>query len=144
MMAKIRDGAGFWHRMADMGYLDDQGRIWFCGRKAHRVWTEQWVMYTIPCEAIFNEHPDVKRSALVGVGKEGGQRPVVIVELAEGRKRTDRLMVELRAMAGANDLTRSIATFLVHPSFPVDIRHNAKIFREQLALWAGDQLQEQG
>lgn len=144
MMAKIRDGAGFWHRMGDMGYLDDRGRIWFCGRKAHRVRTEQGVMYTIPCEGIFNEHPEVQRSALVGVGKEGGQRPVLIVELAEGKKRTDRLMAELRAIAATHELTRSIDTFLVHPSFPVDIRHNAKIFRERLAVWAGDQLEEQG
>lgn len=144
MLAKIRDGGDFWHRMGDMGYLDDQGRLWFCGRKAHRVRTEQGVMYTIPCEAIFNEHPEVLRSALVGVGKEGAQRPVLIVELAEGKKRTDRLVAELRALAATYDLTSSIETFLVHPSFPVDIRHNAKIFRERLALWAGDQLQEQG
>jgi hypothetical protein len=27
-------------------------------------------------------------------------------------------------------------TVLFHPSFPVDIRHNAKIFREKLAVWA--------
>jgi olefin beta-lactone synthetase len=25
---------------------------------------------------------------------------------------------------------------MIHPSFPVDIRHNAKIFREKLAVWA--------
>ena len=30
-------------------------------------------------------------------------------------------------------MTREIETFLLHPSFPVDIRHNAKIFREKLA-----------
>ncbi|MHB8808525.1 MAG: fatty acid CoA ligase family protein [Desulfobulbaceae bacterium] len=142
--AKIADGARFWHRLGDMGYLDDQGRLWFCGRKAHRVLTAGGVLYTIPCEAIFNEHPAVKRSALVGVGKAGAQRPVLIVELAEGHKRTDRLMLELRALAQGNALTRSIETFLVHPAFPVDIRHNAKIFREKLALWADDQLQEQG
>ncbi|MGW8161984.1 MAG: fatty acid CoA ligase family protein [Desulfobulbales bacterium] len=143
-MAKIRDTIGFWHRTGDMGYLDDRGRLWFSGRKAHRVLTEKGVMYTIPCEAIFNEHPAVLRSALVGVGKAGAQRPVLIVELAEGKKRTDGLFTELRRMAEANELTRSIETFLVHPSFPVDIRHNAKIFREQLAAWADDQLQEPG
>lgn len=142
--AKIVDGEGFWHRLGDMGYLDGQGRLWFCGRKAHRVLTATGVLYTIPCEAIFNEHPAVRRSALVGVGREGAQRPVLIVELAEGRKRTDRLIRELRDLARANELTRSIDTFLVHPDFPVDIRHNAKIFREKLAVWADDQVNEQG
>lgn len=143
-LAKIADGQGFWHRLGDMGYLDDKGRLWFCGRKAHRVLTASGVLYTIPCEAIFNEHPAVKRSALVGVGKAGAQRPVLIVELAKGHKRTDRLMQELAELAKVNELTRSINTFFVHPSFPVDIRHNAKIFREKLALWADDQLQEHG
>jgi acyl-CoA synthetase (AMP-forming)/AMP-acid ligase II len=142
--AKIADGEGFWHRLGDMGYLDGQGRLWFCGRKAHRVLTATGVLYTIPCEAIFNEHRAVRRSALVGVGREGAQRPVLIVELAEGRKRTDRLIRELRDLARANELTRSIDTFLVHPDFPVDIRHNAKIFREKLAVWADDQINEQG
>ena len=26
-----------WHRMGDLGYFDSEGRLWFCGRKAHRV-----------------------------------------------------------------------------------------------------------
>src|SRR5690606_39338033 len=36
--AKILAGDGtFFHRMGDVGYLDASGRLWFCGRKAHRV-----------------------------------------------------------------------------------------------------------
>lgn len=141
--AKIEDGSSFWHRMGDMGYLDDKGRLWFCGRKAHRVITASGTMYTIPCEAIFNDHAAVKRSALVGVGKEEEQKPVLIVELEEGQKPADRILNDLKELAMANDLTNTIETFLFHPSFPVDIRHNAKIFREKLAAWAADQLHEQ-
>ena len=36
--------------------------------------------------------------------------------------------------------TRRIETILFHPSFPVDIRHNSKIFREKLAVWAARKL----
>ncbi|MDH3328807.1 MAG: fatty acid CoA ligase family protein [Desulfobulbaceae bacterium] len=144
IMAKIVDGETVRHRLGDMGYFDDQGRLWFCGRKAHRVLTEQGVMYTIPCEAIINEHPGVFRSALVGVGKPGSQVPVIIVELVPGAVQSEKLMNELCELAGRNVLTGSIKTFLVHPSFPVDIRHNAKIFREKLAGWAADQLNEDG
>ena len=43
---------------------------------------------------------------------------------------------EIRQLAAANPLTAGIADFLLHPGFPVDIRHNAKIFREKLAVWA--------
>jgi acyl-coenzyme A synthetase/AMP-(fatty) acid ligase len=139
-LAKIPDLDGFWHRMGDMGYLDEKGRLWFCGRKAHRVPTAEGMMYTICCEAIFNKHPKVLRSALVGVGSGKEQLPVLIVELQERVEDQDHLFTELRHLALANPLTAHVTTFLVHPSFPVDIRHNAKIFREKLALWAGKQL----
>jgi acyl-CoA synthetase (AMP-forming)/AMP-acid ligase II len=135
-LAKIADGAAFWHRMGDMGYLDEQRRLWFCGRKAHRVHTEKGVLYTIPCEAIFNEHPLVRRSALVGLGPRGKQLPALVVESAALIKDQDRFFAELRQLAQANPLTAEIEVFLLHPDFPVDIRHNAKIFREKLASWA--------
>ncbi|MEE7547905.1 hypothetical protein HF319_13405, partial [Xanthomonas sp. Kuri4-1] len=37
--------------------------------------------------------------------------------------------------------TAGITQFLAHPGFPVDIRHNAKIGREKLALWAATRLE---
>ena len=137
-MAKIpdADSGGLWHRMGDMGYQDDQGRLWFCGRKAHRVLSKDGPMYTICCEAIFNEHPEVFRSALVGLGKPGKQQPVLTVELyAQKSKDEQRICAELRELARANPLTSKIETFMFFAPFPVDIRHNAKIFREKLALW---------
>ena len=79
-LAKIRDGKDTWHRMGDLGWADTKGRIWFCGRKSHRVQTPSGTLYTIPCEAIFNNHPDVLRSALVGVGKPPNQKPVIIIQ----------------------------------------------------------------
>ncbi len=138
--SKIKDNDSFYHRIGDMGYLDEEERLWFCGRKAHRVFTANAVLYTIPCEAIFNEHPLVFRSALVGVGKKGDEQPVIIVEPYEKVSDENRLFTELQALGTANPLTANITTFLVHPQFPVDIRHNAKIFREQLALWAARKL----
>ena len=141
-LAKIEDGTGFWHRMGDMGYLDHQGRLWFCGRKAHRVRTAKGVLDTIRCEAIFNEHPQVVRSALIGLGENCERRtPVIVVEPKGPVADQERLFVELRQLAMANPLTEQIEHFLIHRSFPVDIRHNAKIFREQLAAWAAKRLQ---
>ncbi|MCI5212672.1 MAG: peptide synthase, partial [Candidatus Electrothrix sp. ATG2] len=95
-MAKIPDQDGLWHRMGDMGYLDEQGRLWFCGRKAHRVLTAYGPMYTVCCEAIFNEHPEIFRSALVGLGEPGKQQPILTVELyAKKAKDEQRLCAEL-------------------------------------------------
>jgi len=139
-LAKIADGDEFWHRMGDLGYFDDKGRLWFCGRKGHRVITGTTTMYTICCEALFNEHPAVMRSALVGVGPPGKKTPVIIVELHDKDRKRDRLTAELEQIARDNEVTRSIEHFLIHPGFPVDIRHNAKIFREKLAVWAAGKL----
>ena len=102
-------------------------------------------MYTVPCEAIFNEHPQIYRSALVGIGSPGSQKPVVVLEPVDGEMPTTdstraRLRAQVRQLAKANPLTEGISEFLFHPAFPVDIRHNAKIFREKLAVWAAEEL----
>lgn len=140
--SKIEDGERLWHRMGDVGYFDDEGRLWFCGRKAHRVETEAGPMFTVKCEAIFNQHPRVFRSALVGLGERGRERPVIVIECHshQGPKSgSDRAALEqaLLALAREHELTRPIETVLFYPKgFPVDARHNAKIRREDLRLWA--------
>lgn len=146
-LAKIRDGDGFWHRMGDCGYLDDQDRFWFCGRKSHRVITSHATMFSVPCEAIANNHPAVYRSALIGVGAEGRKTPVMVVEpWADQRPASEQtvrqLLDEVHEQLRASELTKLIERqcVLMHPSFPVDIRHNAKIFREKLVPWAEHEL----
>lgn len=143
--AKIKDGARVWHRMGDAGYLDACGRLWFCGRKSHRVETGAGTMYTESCEAIFNRHARVRRSALVGLGPRGGQRPVIIIECIRGvapknRREREALKAELLGLGETSELTRPIRDLLFHPALPVDPRHNAKIIREALAVWAVKQL----
>ena len=144
--AKIPDGEAFWHRMGDVGYFDDCGRLWFCGRKAHIVETEHGRMFSVRCEAIFNEHPDVYRSALVGVDEKPRQQPVIVIEPEADRfpksaAARDKFFAELRELATANPLTETIETFLFHRSLPVDTRHNVKIRREELATWAAEVLE---
>ncbi len=144
-LAKIADGDDFWHRMGDLGWLDEQGRLWFCGRKGQRVITKTETLYTLPTEAIFNIHPKVKRTALVGVGEKGDQEAVIIVEpenkdLINDSGKKEALIEELLEMGKHFPHTEKIKFFLLHPEFPVDIRHNAKIFREQLADWAEEEI----
>jgi len=143
-LAKMFDPATgvVWHRMGDLGYLDAEGRLWFCGRKSHRVVTARGTLYTIPCEAVFNAHPEVYRSALVGVPAANGIGPVLCVEREPSRPVRSWMEIEreLREIAANHLHTRTIQTFLPHPSFPVDVRHNAKIFREKLAVWAARRL----
>ena len=141
-LAKIKDGNTIWHRMGDLGWRDSKGRIWFCGRKSHRVTTKERTLFTIPCEAIFNNHPKVFRSALVGIGSSSDQKPVICIELEHVKHRYKKKAIkkELLELARQNELTKDIKDILFHKSFPVDIRHNSKIFREKLAVWAENKL----
>ena len=128
--------------MGDVGWRDSKGRIWFCGRKSHRVKTKENTLFTIPCEAIFNNHPQVFRSALVGIGLPNRQKPIICIELKKSRHKINKKTIkkELLEIAEQNELTKDIKTILFHKSFPVDIRHNSKIFREKLAIWAEKKL----
>ncbi|NJL95864.1 MAG: AMP-binding protein [Anaerolineae bacterium] len=141
-LAKIEDSEAVRHRMGDLGYFDAQGRLWFCGRKAHRVSLADETLFTVPLEAIFNTHPQVFRTALVGVRLAGTLTPVLCVELEADQRQLDRNLIseELCALAANHPQAARIQTFLFHPAFPVDIRHNSKIFREKLAVWAAQQL----
>lgn len=124
-VAKVRDGDHVWHRVGDLGYVDDDGRLWFAGRKAERVETERGTLYTDLVEGRYVGRPGIARCALVGVGPTGTQRPLLIVEgqadAALARAIVDEGIVE---------------DVLFHPRFPTDVRHNAKIHRHALARWA--------
>ncbi len=141
-LAKIPDGSFIRHRMGDLGYLDENGRFWFCGRKAHRVETDGGPLFSVMVEGVFNQHKDLYRTALVGIGSRPNQRPVLCVELEPAALKSDRtrIIAELRQLGAQVECARPVETFLFHHGFPVDIRHNAKIFREKLALWAEKQL----
>jgi len=128
------------HRMGDVGYFDADGRLWFCGRKTQRVEAATGPMYTEQVEPVFNTLQGIRRTALVGVGAFGAQVPVLCYELLPGVDGRD-FELRLRELAAAHPHTRGIRHFLPHPAFPVDIRHNAKIGREKLALWAEAQLE---
>jgi acyl-CoA synthetase (AMP-forming)/AMP-acid ligase II len=133
-----------WHRMGDVGYIDDRGRVWFCGRKSQRVVTPRGTLFTVPCEGVFNAVPGVLRTALVGVTGGGVTEPALCVEPGPGPANRAALLAELQARGQMFDHTRGVRHFLFHDAFPVDVRHNAKIFREKLAGWAAEQLRREG
>jgi olefin beta-lactone synthetase len=118
-----------WHRMGDLGYLDADGRLWFCGRVAERVETAAGPLLTDPVEAVFNEVPGVRRSALIGLGAAPRQIPAVVIERRPGATVT---LEALRAQAGRFPHTAAIERFFFARRFPVDVRHNAKIHRLEL------------
>ncbi len=136
LKSKIRDGGRILHRMGDLGFLDERGRLWFCGRKAHRVETSDGAVFGADAvEGIFNEHPDVFRTALIGAGERGRQELVVCVEMRPGKAFDATVEAALRELAIGTPVEGRIARFLPHAGFPTDARHNSKIRREDLAAW---------
>jgi acyl-CoA synthetase (AMP-forming)/AMP-acid ligase II len=131
--AKIQDGETFWHRMGDLGYLDIDGNLWFCGRKTHRVESKEGLLTSIPCEAIFNNHPEINKSALIGIGEFGSMHPALVIERKDKKelKGDDKKTFEkeLNDLAAKHDHTKLISTYYYQNEFPVDIRHNIKIDR---------------
>ncbi|MEZ4319415.1 MAG: fatty acid CoA ligase family protein [Myxococcota bacterium] len=134
--SKIRDGERVFHRMGDLGYLDEQGRLWFCGRKSHRLQTADGMVPSVPVEGIFNEHPDVFRTALVGVGAPGQEVPTLCVEMQPGKRWDGGLQSALEGLAEGTEYAGLVKRFLPHPGFPTDARHNSKIRRGDLKAWA--------
>lgn len=137
--SKLYDGSIVWHRIGDVGYLDESGNLYFCGRKAHVVRAPERSYFSDPVELVFNAHEQVKRAALVCLSPGG--RPAVVVEpypqfwpTTEAAR--TRFREELLSLAVAHPVTKAIEQFFFHPSFPVDPRHNAKIFRDRLGEWA--------
>ncbi|MEK6751000.1 MAG: fatty acid CoA ligase family protein [Chloroflexota bacterium] len=134
---KIKIGDDIIHRMGDVGYFDEEGRLWYCGRKSHRVITKDGILFTEQIENIFNAHPQVNRTALVGVDGE----PVLWVELEKNvRANKDKIRQGLIAMAKHHPQASKIKEFLFMKKFPTDVRHNSKIIREQLAVQANKRI----
>jgi acyl-CoA synthetase (AMP-forming)/AMP-acid ligase II len=142
LMAKIYDNEGqVYHRMGDTGYLDDSGRLWFCGRKSERVVDYDKTWFSVCCEGVFNVHDKVYRTALVSLRDKGKTIPALCVELepAWRKANTGSIRRELIELGLKNKHTRAIRQIFFHPGFPVDIRHNAKIDRARLTQWARKQ-----
>ena len=142
--SKIIQGERVWHRMGDLGYLDGQGRLWIVGRKSHRVQGKDQVYYPVCAEGMANPHPDVLRSALVGLGQPGEQKPALILQLVKPKLMRDmaernRIAREVRERLSEHPIYGEVKQILFHKDFPVDPRHNAKIDREALAVWAQKQ-----
>lgn len=128
-ISKIEYRGEIIHRMGDVGYFDEDGRLWYCGRKSHRVQIKDDVLFTEQIENIFNAHPQVFRTALVGVEGE----PVLWVELEKGVKTDkEKIIADLKTLAAAHPQASRIRTFLFLKKFPTDVRHNSKIIREKL------------
>ncbi len=134
----IDSDGNHWHRTGDLGNFDSIGRIWFRGRNSQVVRTASGDLHTVAIERVFDVHPSVRRSALVGRGKKGQQVPILCIEKAPSSQIDEaQLIRELKKIGSTVKGADQIEHFFFPGPFPVDIRHNAKIDREALGISAG-------
>lgn len=144
--AKINGENGtLWHRLGDIGYIDNAGYLWFLGRKAELVIHNESTYYPEVIEGIFREHPFIKKCALIGLGHLNKQKPALVVELHPEylpKSVNEHLarVNEIRTFAGEYPFTQVIQHIFLHPNIPVDRRHNAKIHRLALSKYFNKKL----
>ncbi len=135
--AKISTGNSnlpLWHRMGDLGYIDSEGLLWFCGRKSHRVTIDDKTLPSIPQEGPFLSHPLINKCAFVGPTINGVVLPSLVIE--PKRKLTSKekegLTKEILEGTSAQKNEPPFKRVYFHSQFPVDVRHNIKIDRLKL------------
>lgn len=138
--SKIHEQSTIWHRMGDLGFIDTQGYIWFCGRKAEYVETNYGLLFTDCCESIINQHPAVYRSALIGIKKLNETIPAIVIEphknaWPKSQKAKQQLLNDIKDLAKQYYITAKIENFFLYKTLPVDPRHNAKIHRLTLSKY---------
>jgi acyl-coenzyme A synthetase/AMP-(fatty) acid ligase/pimeloyl-ACP methyl ester carboxylesterase len=127
--------AGRWHRTGDVGHLDSDGRLWVEGRLPHVLVTAEGIITPVGPEQRIESVPAVARAAVVGIGPKGTQQIVAVVEATMESKTVRLASPEMVAAVRAASPV-SIAAVIVVPALPTDIRHNSKIDRVRLSVWA--------
>jgi olefin beta-lactone synthetase len=128
-----------WHRTGDVGHLDADGRLWIEGRLGHVITTASGPVTPVGIEQRVEALPGVAAAAAVGVGPPGAQVVVLVVVPSgggpAGRRTGERLRLAdpeladaVRAVAGVD-----VAAVLVAARLPVDVRHQSKVDRGEVA-----------
>ena len=135
--SKINDHGRIWHRMGDVGYFDQKGRLWFCGRKSHVVELAGKAHYTIPIESIVNQHPQIDRSALIEYKNE----LALVIQRTDKKSKLSEMdrnefYTEVYDLLSQHKLTKDIHHIFLINALPVDVRHNIKIDRIKLKKMA--------
>ena len=124
-----------WHASGDIGSLDQNGDLWIGGRLIHVISTPKGLVMPVSVEFEIEEIPEIYLAAAVGVGPPGLQHIVAVVEVLNSSKIIQAapmpLVTKIRSITSSN-----IAAVLTVKRLPVDRRHNSKIDRVLVKLWA--------
>ena len=96
---------GDWFRPNDIGYIDEEGFLFYLDRSKDRISTEKGIVYPHLVETAVLRHADVANCGVVGIGPENRQSVVAAVLLKSGKTRSLGLASEImkRASNGLAD-----------------------------------------
>lgn len=132
------DGA-VWHRLGDVGHQDEKGRFWVAGRVSQCLQINGTRIAPMPIEAIFDQHPLVRRSGLVErTGASGHNEAVLCIEPWEPLSNAEQKSLETSLWRIAQEHPQCAVVTRIYflSKLPLDPRHNAKIERPRLQKWA--------
>jgi acyl-CoA synthetase (AMP-forming)/AMP-acid ligase II len=90
---------GDWFRPYDIGYLDEDGFLYYLGRATDRITTARGTVYPHLVEDTILGHGSVLLCCVVGLGEPGSQQVVAAVQVKEGFTPSDHLAEEILAQA---------------------------------------------
>ncbi len=84
-----------WLHTGDLGYLDEEGYLFFKGRQAHWLRRRSENISAYEVESILNDHPNIRFAVVVGVPSELGEEEVkAFIQLEPGKFMDPREVVE--------------------------------------------------
>lgn len=131
---------GDWFRPYDVGYLDEDGFLYYSDRAGDRIITARGAVYPHLVEEAILGHRSVFLCGVVGLGEPGDQEVVVGVQLKEGFTASDELSKEiLLETARLLEHERPVRTFFVGelPTVLGGAKVQRQALRERLAAQAG-------
>ncbi|WP_244971475.1 alpha/beta fold hydrolase [Paramicrobacterium chengjingii] len=126
---------GRWYRTGDIGHLDAEGRLWVEGRLQHTIVTGDGPVAPVGPEQDLERNAEVRRAAVVGIGPEALRQAVAVIETRKGTRAPRFVSLDLARRLRASTTLPLVAVLEV-PRLPTDIRHNSKIDRSRLSVWA--------
>jgi len=99
------------------------------------------VIPNVPMQLCAQQHPAVRRAAYVGVGPVGAEVPVLVLQPSDhctDARHSGLEVLELVKQSGQAARSPWVVPqqVLWKSTFPLDVRHNAKIRNEDLKEWA--------
>jgi acyl-coenzyme A synthetase/AMP-(fatty) acid ligase len=131
--ARLQYNGKEWHRTGDVGHIDNG--LFIEGRIAHVITVGETKLTPVPMEqGVENLLPGVTAAA---VAVPAGNSSAVVVVLSDGE--TDGA-ADPAIEQKVRQVVPDVVAVLFKKKLPVDRRHNSKIDRTALGVWAAEQL----